>query len=726
MKTRRKRIARPRRSTSKQRFRIKAPRLPNLDVSKSQQRELAGIGFLLLAGLLILAVALQTSGSAMHFLRGGLIGPFGWGVIFVILAALAAALELLTPWIENVTWGRGLGIALLAISALGLLELSAGGSGGAVGKVEGDALRNVAGTAGSILILCAVFLGALVLAFDISLRGMVAALQEHYIANRPEPAKPVGKAKKIETLEAQNRVVRTTPDEPVLVPINGVAGAPPAPAVPTLASELLTALDLEPEPAVDQPAPLRRRKDTPVEPVLTVVSSAEQEIAVNRPVAEEEPQRVWVKPDQSLLDTVTVRKERLHDEIKANIKLIEQTLASFDVQATVIGVNSGPSVTQYELQPGVGVPVRKITALQNDLSLALSAAIRIQAPIPGKPALGIEVPNKATSLVTLREIIQTPTFQNDKTLLSLAIGTDVSGNTVVGDLTRMPHMLIAGATGSGKSVCINALIAGLLFQASPEELKFILIDPKRVEFSLYQDMPHLLVPVVTESDHATSALRWAVAEMENRYKLFASHTVRNIADFNGRAAEMGLDELPYIVIVIDELADLMMVAAGEIEELICRIAQLARAVGIHLMVATQRPSADIITGLIKANIPSRIAFAVSSSIDSRVILDETGAEKLLGRGDMLYLPVEAGKATRLQGVFVSDREMKSIIDFWKGQGKPQYQEEIFNVEATVSWAKEGMKRDPLFPKGAHVVATEGRASVSLFDATDSCQNARVG
>jgi S-DNA-T family DNA segregation ATPase FtsK/SpoIIIE len=371
-------------------------------------------------------------------------------------------------------------------------------------------------------------------------------------------------------------------------------------------------------------------------------------------------------------------------------------------------------VTQYELQPARGVPVRKITALHNDLALALSAPIRIQAPIPGKPAIGIEVPNKATSLVTLREIIQTSAFQDDKTLLSLAIGTDVSGNSVVGDLTRMPHLLIAGATGSGKSVCINALLAGLMFQATPDEMKMILIDPKRVEFALYQDMPHLMVPVVTESDHAVSALRWAVAEMENRYKLFASHTVRNVGDFNARAPEMGLNPLPYIVIVIDELADLMMVAAGEIEELICRIAQLARAVGIHLLVATQRPSADIITGLIKANIPSRIAFAVSSSVDSRVILDETGAEKLLGRGDMLYLPVEAGKATRLQGVFVSDREMKAIVDFWKAQGAPQYQEEIFNVEATVSWAKEGAKRDPLFAKGAHVVATEGRASVSLL------------
>jgi len=713
VRTRRKRIARPKRSASRQRFRIKAPRLPNLKVPESQQRELAGIGFLLLAGLLVLAVALQASGSAMHLLRGGLVGLFGWGVVFVILAALVAAAELLMPWIETMTWGRGLGIALLLVTSLGLLHLSAGGAGGSVGKAEGEALRSLAGTAGSILILGAVFLGGLVLAFDISFRETLGALREHYLANRPEP-KPLAKEKRpAEAWNPRNQVVRSETAEPVLVPINGVASPnrPDAPP-PHPSPELESAIAALQGPIEDEIVPTSRRKKAAVaEPVLTVVPAGDE---TRSTLVEDEIQRVWMKPDLTLLDTVTVRKERLHDEIKANIKLIEGTLASFDVEATVIGVNSGPSVTQYELQPGHGVPVRKITALQNDLALALSAAIRIQAPIPGKPALGIEVPNKATSLVTLREIIQTPTFQNDKTLLSLAIGTDVSGNTVVGDLTRMPHLLIAGATGSGKSVCINALIAGMLFQATPEELKYILIDPKRVEFSMFQDMPHLLVPVVTESDHATSALRWAVAEMETRYKLFASHTVRNIGDFNGKAPDMGLNPLPYIVIVIDELADLMMVAAGEIEELICRIAQLARAVGIHLLVATQRPSADIITGLIKANIPSRIAFAVSSSIDSRVILDETGAEKLLGRGDMLYLPVEAGRATRLQGVFVSDREMKAIIDFWKGQGKPQYQEEIFNVEATVSWVKEGMKRDPLFAKGAHVVATEGRASVSLL------------
>ncbi|MDP9326239.1 MAG: DNA translocase FtsK, partial [Candidatus Dormibacteraeota bacterium] len=280
--------------------------------------------------------------------------------------------------------------------------------------------------------------------------------------------------------------------------------------------------------------------------------------------------------------------------------------------------------------------------------------------------------------------------------------------------TRMPHVLIAGATGSGKSVCVNALLAGFMLRHTPDQLRLVVIDPKRVEMSMYKDVPHLLVPVVTEADHAVAALRWAVTEMENRYKLFASHAVRNIAGFNARAPEIGLEPVPYIIIVIDELADLMMVAGNEVEELICRVAQLARAVGIHLVVATQRPSADIITGLIKANIPSRIAFAVSSGIDSRVVLDETGAEKLLGRGDMLYLPVDAGKAIRIQGVMVSDKELDTIIDHWKGQGSPSYQEEIFSMVSTVSWAKEGAKRDPMFERSARIVASEGRAATSLL------------
>jgi DNA segregation ATPase FtsK/SpoIIIE, S-DNA-T family len=428
----------------------------------------------------------------------------------------------------------------------------------------------------------------------------------------------------------------------------------------------------------------------------------------------DEPEKVWVLPSSDMLETVGGKRERLEQEVRATSVAIERTLQSFGVEAHVRGVNSGPTVTQYELQPGPGVPVRKITNHQTDLALALAAPIRIQAPIPGKAAIGVEVPNKAAQLVSLKQVVQSPGFSDERNRLAVALGADVSGHPVVGDLARMPHLLVAGATGSGKSVCINALLGGFLLQHTPAELKLILVDPKRVELSGFADIPHLLVPVVVEPEAAVASLRWAVREMEERYKLFASHGARNIAAFNERAPGLGLQPLPYIVTVIDELADLMMVAAGEIEDLICRIAQLARAVGIHLIVATQRPSADIITGLIKANIPSRVAFAVSSGVDSRVILDEMGAEKLLGRGDMLYLPIDEGKPRRLQGAFVSDRELDLLINHWKAQGKPDYQEEIFHVEATVSWARDAGKRDPLFAKAAHCVAAEGRAAASLL------------
>ncbi|HEX6493675.1 MAG TPA: DNA translocase FtsK, partial [Candidatus Dormibacteraeota bacterium] len=436
--------------------------------------------------------------------------------------------------------------------------------------------------------------------------------------------------------------------------------------------------------------------------------------AVDAAADEAEPERIWTVPSMELLDTVTGKRERLEAEIRTTRGTIESTLLAFGIEARVRGVNSGPTVTQYELQPAVGVPVRKIVSHQTDLSLALAAPIRIQAPIPGKAAIGIEVPNKAAQLVTLRDVVHSPAFNEVRSRLAVALGADVSGNPVVGDLARMPHLLIAGATGSGKSVCINAVLAGFLLQATPAQLKLILVDPKRVELSGFADLPHLLVPVVVEPDAAVASLRWAVKEMEERYKLFASHGARNIVAFNERSPQLGLNPLPNIVVVIDELADLMMVAAGEIEDLICRIAQLARAVGIHLIVATQRPSADIITGLIKANIPSRVAFAVSSGVDSRVILDEMGAEKLLGRGDMLYLPIDQGKARRLQGAYVSDRELDRLIESWKAQGRPDYQEEIFQVEATVSWAKDATKRDPLFNKAAHTVAAEGRAAASLL------------
>src|SRR5438270_1488465 len=445
---------------------------------------------------------------------------------------------------------------------------------------------------------------------------------------------------------------------------------------------------------------------------------------------DDQPEIEWKLPSIALLDTVTARRERMADEIKRNVKVIESTLGTFGVEAKVVGVNPGPAVTQFEVQPGPGVQVKRITALQNDLSLALAAApLRIEAPIPGKSAVGIEVPNKSASLVTIREVLETAAFREGTNKLALGLGNDVSGQSIVADLTRMPHLLIAGATGQGKSVCINALITSLLFQVTPDRLRMLLIDPKRVELTGYNGLPHLALPVLVESHQAAAALRWAVAEMDRRYKLFSAEGVRNIAAYNDKAAAKLARQLPYIVIVIDELADLMMVAAGEIEELICRIAQLARAVGIHLIIATQRPSTDIITGLIKANIPSRVAFAVGSQVDSRVILDTGGAEKLLGRGDMLYQPVDAGKPTRIQGAFVSDPEVEGVVNFWKSQGEPRYMEEILEEGAGSAWEgerREERKLDPLFARSARAVAAEGAASVSLVQRKFNVGYSRAG
>jgi S-DNA-T family DNA segregation ATPase FtsK/SpoIIIE len=420
----------------------------------------------------------------------------------------------------------------------------------------------------------------------------------------------------------------------------------------------------------------------------------------------------------------------MQDEIKRNVRIIESTLSTFGVQARVIGVNPGPAVTQYELQPAAGVQVKRITTLQNDLSLALAAApLRIEAPIPGKSAVGIEVPNKSASLVTIREVLESPNFRTGALSLALAVGNDVSGQAIVGDLTRMPHLLIAGATGQGKSVFVNVLIASLLFQCTPERLRLILIDPKRVELSGYNNLPHLAVPVIVEPGHAAAALRWAVAEMDRRYKLLSAEGVRNLQGYNERAAAKNARPLPFVVIVIDELADLMMVAAGEIEELVCRIAQLARAVGIHLVIATQSPRTDIITGLIKANIPSRIAFAVPSQIDSRVILDSPGAEKLLGRGDMLYQPVDAGKPIRIQGAFISDQETEALVGFWRSQGEPRFIEEVLEESSVGEWeGGEGSQRklDPLFARAARAVAAEGGASVSLVQRKFNVGYSRAG
>lgn len=387
---------------------------------------------------------------------------------------------------------------------------------------------------------------------------------------------------------------------------------------------------------------------------------------------------VWEYPSLSLLSDNPGKKAERGD-INKIAATIEKTLQSFGIDARVAEVNLGPAVTQYALELALGTKVSKITSLANDLALATEAPtgqIRIEAPIPGRNLVGIEIPNRSLEVVTLRTMLASSEMQKAKSKLTVSLGLDVSGNPLITDIAKMPHVLVAGTTGSGKSVLINAFIASLLFRASPQEVRLILIDPKRVEFTVYNGIPHLLTPVIVEPDKILSALKWAMGEMDKRYKLFAERGVRNIDSYNELS---GFQALPYIVVVIDELADLMMFAPVEVEDAIARIAQMARATGIHLVIATQRPSVNVITGLIKANVPTRIAFNVSSMIDSRVILDSPGAEKLLGRGDMLYIPPDQAKPTRIQGAFLSEKEVHKLVEFLRSRNYPvEYTEEVIN------------------------------------------------
>ncbi|PFC37287.1 DNA translocase FtsK, partial [Bacillus cereus] len=409
-------------------------------------------------------------------------------------------------------------------------------------------------------------------------------------------------------------------------------------------------------------------------------------------------------PQQSALDNTEWLEEQK--------ELLDTTFNNFHVGAHVINVSQGPAVTRFEVQPDPGVKVNKITNLSDDIKLSLAAKdIRIEAPIPGKSAIGIEVPNKESKPVFLREILRSPVFTKSESPLTVALGLDISGDPIVTDIRKMPHGLIAGATGSGKSVCINAILTSILYKAKPHEVKLMLIDPKMVELAPYNSVPHLVAPVITDVKAATAALKWAVEEMERRYELFAHAGARDLTRYNTIVSEREIpgETLPYIVIVIDELADLMMVAPGDVEEAICRIAQKARACGIHLLVATQRPSVDVITGLIKSNIPTRIAFTVSSQVDSRTIIDIGGAEKLLGRGDMLFLGNGTSKPVRVQGVYVSDDEIEKTVDHVKKQMKPNY---LFKQEDLLAKTEQAESEDELFFEACQFVVEQGGASTS--------------
>jgi len=445
-------------------------------------------------------------------------------------------------------------------------------------------------------------------------------------------------------------------------------------------------------------------------------------------------EQTWHLPSTDDILEESEEQELSQTEIRQRVRIIEDTLASFAVPAKVVEVNQGPTVTQFGVEPGYierrnsngrvtrsKIKVSKISGLSNDLALALAASpIRIEAPVPGRSVVGIEVPNSEIALVALRTVLESDTFRKIKGPLPIALGQDVAGNPIATDLATMPHLLIAGATGSGKSVCVNSIIASLLCTRTPDDVQFIMIDPKMVELTTYNSIPHLRAPVVIELERVVGVLNWATREMDERYKQFNRARARNIDIYNQQLVAKGKKPLPYIVVVIDELADLMMVAPDEVERAICRIAQMARATGIHLVIATQRPSVDVVTGLIKANFPARISFAVTSQVDSRVIIDSTGADKLLGRGDMLFMAPDSSKLVRLQGCYVSDKELAALVRYWKGvrlAQEPVQPEEVVQrqmwqeIEASEAQAAQ---QDELLPRAITIVQEHQRASISML------------
>ncbi|MBC1545790.1 DNA translocase FtsK [Listeria sp. FSL L7-1435] len=488
-------------------------------------------------------------------------------------------------------------------------------------------------------------------------------------------------------------------------------------------------VDVEPEEVIDLIEPIQEEKVPPI--ISNFSSKVEQEKApVEEKTEQKEPDlemfqqesfenEIYQLPPVDILAPAKVTDQsKEYDQIKINAKKLEDTFESFGVKAKITQVHLGPAVTKYEVQPSVGVKVSKIVSLSDDIALALAAKdIRIEAPIPGKSAIGIEVANQNVAMVSLREVLENNPKNNPEEKLQIALGRDISGEAMMASLDKMPHLLVAGATGSGKSVCINGIITSILLRAKPHEVKMMMIDPKMVELNVYNGIPHLLAPVVTNPKKAAQALQKVVAEMERRYDLFSHTGTRNMQGYNDYVKKQNelnnekQPELPFIVVIVDELADLMMVASNDVEDAITRLAQMARAAGIHLIIATQRPSVDVITGVIKANIPSRIAFAVSSSIDSRTILDMGGAEKLLGRGDMLLLPVGSSKPTRIQGAFLSDAEVEDVVNYVISQQKAQYSEEMIPDDIP---EVEGEVTDELYHEAVELVVEMQTASVSML------------
>ncbi len=693
------------------------------------------VGFLCFA-----AVIGQNATPGLHGFAAALFDAFGYG--WFMPAGFLVALGVAGVWPrdkDGLLRGVGvrgstlrssvLGWIGASLTLMGFISLFAARNGGATGQVVDWPSRWIGSVIeGIVLFLLLFFCVVLTLrgSFGTTLLYVVEGARAAH-RNRPKVDPVVGRHAARLWARMQTKPPEAAAESEPRPPATTAAGADvasPAAAVEPIVVQGQADLPLE---DAEQQALARAEQH--------MADDDEEDEAVLRIRGEwEAPVVQWRSPTFALLEApASAKLAALQDETKRNVRIIEGTLDTFNIKARVIAVNSGPAVTVYELQPAAGVKISKVLSYQHDLAMALAAApLRIEAPIPGKSAIGIEVPNKTAQVVGIRQVVAASDFVSPNLVLGVALGHDTDGTSRIADLNGMPHVLIAGATGQGKSVCINAFICSLLLRHAPEHVRFLMIDPKRVELQQFEGLPHLVWPVIVESPQAVAALRWAVNEMERRYKVLAREGVRNIGLYNAKATARRARPLPYVVIVIDELADLMMVAAGEIEELVCRIAQLARAVGIHLVIATQRPSTDIITGLIKANMPTRIAFAVGSHVDSKVILDQVGAEKLLGRGDMLYLPVNATRPSRLQGAFISDREVEALVKFWRDQGSPAYVEEVLSDAELMRSANGGgavqsdRRLDPLFARAARAVAAEGAASVSLVQRKFNVGYSRAG
>lgn len=665
------------------------------ELSDGLKYELVGIALITVGVLTIVSLAGLSTGPAGLFIAKILRYAFGVGAFLppVLLLAIGSRYLWTRQAISYSLKFWGLFFTYIFVLALyhhfkippgeEILPDSLTPGGGLTGGMVLFALRKLFGVFGSLIVLLAAALSSVILATAWSLTDTLMAARTkaaESLASAREAVASTWEASDDEPEEDDCRS-RTSFYNQERDKHQSAIVKPPRKAAATPAAEL---------PAADR-AP---------EPETAFVAAAGNIVRYSLP-----PISLLKKPSKP-------RNLKSAKELTDTARLLEETLDNFSVGARVVNTCQGPAVTRYELEPGAGVKVSRIVNLADDIALKLAApGVRIEAPIPGKAAVGIEVPNKEIASVPLRDVLESAEFQQATSRLAVALGKDIAGQTIVADLAKMPHLLVAGATGSGKSVCINTLIVSILFKARPDEVKFMLIDPKVVELSNYNGVPHLMTPVVTDAKKAASALRWAVQEMERRYALFAAAGVRDVGRYNEVCPE---ERLPLIVIIIDELADLMMVAPVDVEDAICRLAQMARAAGLHLVLATQRPSVDVITGTIKANVPSRISFAVSSQVDSRTILDMAGAEKLLGKGDMLFYPVGAAKPLRVQGAFISDGEVEELVGYLKNQCEPEYTEGVTAYEELGEKREKESFEDELLEDAVRIVLETGQASVSML------------